>query len=608
MNAYEFIVRMRDYASNTLQRVAQSVGATRRQVDGMDNSMRQAEKTSTFMGNSMNKLKSIIVSVFAVAAIWSFTNKVVEARAEYEKFSAVLTNTFQSADVGSAALNMLTQFATETPFALNELTGAFVKLVNRGFNPTKDELRKMGDLAASQGKGFDQLTEAILDAESGEFERLKEFGVKASKAGDQVSFSFKGITTTVQNNASALRQAILQYGNMTGVANSMDAISKTLGGRISNLGDQWNSFLVAIGGESSGIFAGVIDAVSASLDFLSSHLSDISMWFELLWAMISPVVDSLMSFIQVAFGIDSASTLVAGFANAMSGVLLVVNWLTTGLKAIIDVLTPYADIILVVTAAYYLWNNALLIYNALMLVNPTTWIVLGIMALIMVIGMVIKYTNGWGDSWKHTVNGAKLLWQAYTEYVQANFNTLVNGLMIGINKIKEGWYNFKEAVGMGDSDENQRMLSQIAADTEARKKSISDGYKKMVDTGKAAMNEFSQVGITVDTEGIKKDFKAIQDKFNGGGAKNTGTSAYDNYVAKQGAGGKAGQGGAANGSTDGIVSGGSKITHITVNIEKLQDDTKIYVDSSEKGISQLGDKIQEMILRSVNSVNQMQTG
>jgi hypothetical protein len=602
MNAYEFIVKMRDYASSGLQKVAQSVGITKKEITGMDNSMRQTEKTAGFLSNSMGRLKNVIVSVFAVAAIWGFTNKVMEARAEYEKFSAVLTNTFQSADVGQSALNMLTQFATETPFALNELTGAFVKLVNRGFNPTKNELREMGDLAASQGKGFDQLTEAILDAESGEFERLKEFGIKASKAGDQVSFSFKGVTTTVKNNAGALREAILEYGNMTGVAQSMESISKTLGGRISNLGDQWNSFLVGVGGESNGIFTGVIDILSGALQFLADHLSDISTWFSVLWSLVSPLVDALGKFIQVAFGFSSAGDAVGAFGNIMSAVLLVVDLLSTGLTTIIGWLSPFADSIMIAVGAWTLLN---LVFS----MSPIGWIVLAIMAVIMVIGMVVKYTSGWGESWKHVVTGARLLWDTYVESVKFRWNLLVQGIMIGINKIKEGWYSFKEAVGMGNSDENQKMLAQIAADTEARKKSISDGYKKMVDTGKAAINEFKQVGITVDTDGIKKDFASLQSKFNGAGEKkNTGTGAYDDFVAKNNPEGKKGAGAAPGaGKTDGIVSGGSKITHITVHIDKLQDDTKIYVNNTEQGIQQLGDKVQEMILRAVNSVNQMQT-
>lgn len=611
MNAYEFIIKAKDYASSVLRNVAQSVGMTRRNVDGLDGSMRNVERTSGSLSNSMSKLKGVLASVFAVAAIWSFTNKVIDARAEYEKFNAVLTNTFQSDKVGAAALNMLTDFATKTPFQLNDLTGSFVKLVNRGFAPTMAEMTKLGDLASSQGKGFDQLTEAMLDAQTGEFERLKEFGIKASKSGDKVTLSFKGVTKEVKNNSDAIGEALMQYGQMTGVAGSMESISKTLGGKISNLGDQWNNFLVAVGGESGGIFTGVISILSMGLGFLTDNLPYISEWFSILYSMIEPVVASLFNFIQVAFGITGASDVLGIFGNVMTGVLMIVDWFTTGLNGIVQILSPFATEIIALTAAWWLWNNAIGVYNALMLVNPVTWVVLGIIALIMVIGMVMKYTSGWGESWKHTVNGAKFLWQAYTEYVKANFNTLIQALMIGIDKIKLGWYSFKEAVGMGDSSENQKMIAQINADVEARKKSVSDGYKKMADSAMKAKNEFSQVGITVDTNGIKKDFNALKEKFSGaGGGKDMSTSAYDDYLKKQkGTGLGKGKGeGKDKSKSDSIVSGGSKMTHITINIDKLQDDTKIYVDSTEKGLNNLGEKVQEMLLRAVNSVNQMQTG
>ncbi|AMA48991.1 hypothetical protein AWN65_05690 [Flavobacterium covae] len=593
---------MKDMASSSLQKVAASVGVTKNKIDGMDTSMKKVEKTSSSLGNTMSKLKSQIAAVFAVAAIWSFTNKVVDARAEYEKFNAVLTNTFQSDKVGAAALNMLTDFAAHTPFQLNELTGSFVKLVNRGFNPTMNEMTKLGDLASSQGKSFDQLTEAMLDAQTGEFERLKEFGIKASKSGDKVTLSFKGVTKEVKNNESAIRDALMQYGQMTGVAGSMEAISQTLGGKISNLGDQWNSFLVAVGGESGGIFTAVISILSAGLGFLTEYLPYISEWFNILWTMIEPVVLALGELVKAVFGFTDAGNAMQSFGDIMTWVLVGLDWLTTGLVTVIGWLMPFSDYIY---AGVIAWAALNLVFA----ISPLGWIVMGIMAIIMAIGMIVKYTSGWGESWRHTVNGAKFLWQAYTDYVKANFNTLVNVLMIGIDKIKLGWYKFKDAVGMGDSSENQKMIAQINGDVEARKKSISDGYKKMIDSAKNAKNEFSQVGIKVDTEGIKKDFAGIKNKFNGLGQKDNSTAAYDDYLSKQKGAGKDKAGaGKDKKEKDSIVSGGSKITHITINIEKLQDDTKIYVESTERGLNNLGEKVQEMLLRAVNSVNQMQTG
>lgn len=591
MNAYEYLVKIKDYASSGLRKIAESAGVTDKRLHGV-------ERRSSSLQRNLGGLKRMLITAFATVSIGLFINKTIEARSEYERFQAVLTNTFQSADVGQGALNMLTDFAAKTPFQVNELTDSFVKLVNRGFNPTYNELTKIGDLAASQGKSFGQLTEAILDAETNEFERLKEFGIKASKAGDQVSFSFKGITKTVKNNASEIRAAILEYGGMTGVSNSMAAISKTLGGRISNLKDNWWSFLVAVGGQSGGVFAGFIDLASRGIGFLTEYLPQISMYFKVLWSYIEPVGASLSNFFKQMFGFTDASSVLSGFGDTMLWNLGAVDLLTTGLVTIIDWLTPFADIIGIATGAWWL-------FNAAMYASPLTWIVISIMAIVVAIGFVKKYTSGWADSWQHLVKGLKLSWLTFVNYIKAQFTATVQGLMIGIDKIKLGWYKFKEAVGIGDSSENQKIIADISSGIEKRKQTIKNGYKAMIDTAKKAATEFGKMGITVDKAAMANDFNKLKSKFSGLGQKNEGSSAYDNYLKNKVAKDKANK--KSSLKPDTIVSGGHKQTNIQVTIQKLQDDTKIYVSSAEKGIDQLGEKIQEQILRAVNSINQVQT-
>lgn len=590
MNSYEYIIKMKDYASSHLRKIAASAGVTDKRIAGVD------RRTNALSGSLLG-LKRIMVTAFATASIGLFVNKTIEARSEYERFQAVLTNTFQSAAVGEGALNMITDFAAKTPFQVNELTDSFVKLVNRGFNPTYNELTKIGDLASSQGKSFGQLTEAILDAETNEFERLKEFGIKASKAGDQVSFSFKGITKTVRNNADEIRAAILAYGGMPGVAKSMEAISKTLGGRISNLKDRWNQFLIAVGGQSNSVFTSFIDTMSAGLGFLTDHLPQISTYFKILWSYIEPVITSLWNFQKAAFGFTDASSVLSGFGNTMLTVLGFVDVFTTGLVTIIGWLTPFADIIGVVTGAW-------LAFNLAVAVSPIGWIIIGIMALVTAIGLVTKYTSGWGDNFKFTTDGMKLLLEGFVKSFEYQFDVLVNGMMIGLDMIKRGWYRFKESVGMGDSSENQKMLSEINQSIEKRKKALVDGAKDIANTYKKAANSF---GIEIDTEAIKKDFNSLKNKFSGLGLKKGDSSAYEKWLEEQRKKRNAEKN--KNGVTnpDSIVSGGKKQTNINVTINKLQDDTKIYVSSPEKGINEMGDKIQEMILRAVNSVNQMQT-
>jgi len=598
MNAYEFIIKMRNMVSSQLHQIASELGITSNKAEGLNSKMKNVESTSKSMGDSMGKLKGIIASVFAVAAMVSFTNKVVDARAEYEKYNAVLANTFQDAAVGAAALNMLTEFAAKTPFQLDNLTGSFVKLVNRGITPTYQEMTNLGDLAASQGHDFDQLTEAVLDAGEGQFRMLKQFGIHAESNGKQVELTFKGITKSVAETPEAITKAIESFGALKGVAGGMDMISKTLGGQISNLKDQWNEFLVNVGGQSSGIFNFLIAGIKEGLTFLTDYLPYVSQWFHILWDDLMKWYDAINRVLGAFFGFHTIGSILTTFGNIMTGVLLIVDWFVQG------ALAPLGQFILKIIGAWAIWNGVVAIFNLLMAVNPITWLIIGIIALIMVIGMVSKYTSGWGESWRHVVTGAKLIWQTYTDYVKANFNTVVNALMIGIDKIKLGWYKFKEAIGIGNSTENQKMIAEINNDVEARKKSIVDGYKKMIKSASDAKKEFGQVGVTVDTNGIKRDFQGIKDKFkNVGGTRDMSTSAYDNYLKKQ----QAAKGKKDDDKKDNIVSGGSKITHINITIHKLQDDTKIFVSSAEKGLDNMGEKVQEILLRAVNSVNQMQT-
>jgi hypothetical protein len=209
-----------------------------------------------------------LAGLFAVDKIKDFTQEVFKTTATFQKFEAVLTNTLGSRSEAQKAMKQINDFASSTPFAVEELTESFVKLANAGFKPTTEEMRKLGDLASATGKKFDQLTEAILDAQSFEFERLKEFGIKASQNGDKIAFSFKGVTTEVAKTNDAVRAYILSLGDLKGVSGGMAAISKTLEGQLSNLGDTFDQLKLAVGERFK-------DAFSEALNISSSFLNTI---------------------------------------------------------------------------------------------------------------------------------------------------------------------------------------------------------------------------------------------------------------------------------------------------------------------------------------------
>lgn len=245
-------------------------------AEQMDESFKQTEKSADSFSKATKKLGSIISAAFAADALIGFAQNVISTTAEFQKMQAVLTNTLGSSSAAQVAMSQITDFASQTPFAVNELTESFVKLANRGFVPTTAQLRSLGDLASSTGKSFDQLTEAALDAMTGEFERLKEFGIRATSEGDKVQFTFKGVTTEVQKTDEAIKDYILSLGNAEGVSGAMAGISETVGGKISNLGDNFTQLYKVIGDQSSGLIAGVLDLSNALLSKLVTAFDSVN--------------------------------------------------------------------------------------------------------------------------------------------------------------------------------------------------------------------------------------------------------------------------------------------------------------------------------------------
>jgi len=253
-----------------LKEFNKSMTELKSEVNDVNKSISQSNdetvKSTKKMGSAFSEVGKTMAAVFTVDLLVNLGKKILDTTVEFQKMEAVLTTALGSNSAAKAAMDQIVNFASSTPFQVNELTDAFVKLSNRGFVPTMDEMRRMGDLASSVGKSFDQLTEAILDAQSGEFERLKEFGIKASQQGDVVQFTFKGITTEVQKSDKAIQEYLLGLGNLEGVAGSMEAISKTTGGQISNLEDNITQLFKNIGDSSSGFINNSIKALNNFVD------------------------------------------------------------------------------------------------------------------------------------------------------------------------------------------------------------------------------------------------------------------------------------------------------------------------------------------------------
>lgn len=212
------------------------------------------------VGGAGSLVSSFLPQVAGAISIASLGNQIFEVTKKFEGYTQTLKNAYGSSTKAQGAFDKIQKFAAVTPYGVDELTASFIKLKNRGFDPTTAEMTKMGDLASSQGKSMDQYVEALLDAQTGEYERLKEFGIKAKTTGDMVTFSFKGVEKQVKKtDQEAIRNAIISFGELKGVVGGMAGQATTLEGKLSNMGDTWDSIMYNMGKSGKGLLSDMID-------------------------------------------------------------------------------------------------------------------------------------------------------------------------------------------------------------------------------------------------------------------------------------------------------------------------------------------------------------
>lgn len=219
-----------------------------KQLDTLGKKGQSAEKATDGFAASLKRLAGPLLTVATATAGF---NKLVEVTRQFDVLNAGLQTATGSAENAAVAFEAIQEFATTTPYDLAQATDAFTKLVNYGLTPSEEALKSYGDTASAMGKDLEQMVEAVADATTGEFERLKSFGIKARTEGDNISFTFRGVKTTVQNNAKAIEEYLIKLGQLN-FAGAMEKRMATLDGAISNLGDQWDVLFLTISQQGIG--------------------------------------------------------------------------------------------------------------------------------------------------------------------------------------------------------------------------------------------------------------------------------------------------------------------------------------------------------------------
>ncbi len=173
-------------------------------------------------------------------------SSIFSANTTFEKLSASLKTVTGSTKAAQEAFSLIEKFAINTPYQLNEIVEAFIRLKALGLDPSEEALTSYGNTASAFSKNMIDFVEAVADATVGEFERLKSFGIKANSLTDEVKFTFAGVTTTVKKNAADIEKYLRSLGDVN-FAGAMDEQMKTMNGVLSNIEDSFEKIYRQIG-------------------------------------------------------------------------------------------------------------------------------------------------------------------------------------------------------------------------------------------------------------------------------------------------------------------------------------------------------------------------
>ena len=230
-------------------------------VTATDKTGQALSKIDKKLGNIDNKAGSVTKALGAAgAAALAFTSSgilsgMVKQYTAFEKYNTVLATYLGSQGKANAEMKRLQQLANALPQDLNDITQAFVLFTSRGIDTTSKSLTAFSNIATANGKSLTQLGEAVADALTGEFERMKEFGIKVSKENGKFVADIGNGNKMVANSAKELMDQLRALGEEGGkFGNAAKNNANTLAQSFSNLTGAVMESSVAFGsGAKSGL-------------------------------------------------------------------------------------------------------------------------------------------------------------------------------------------------------------------------------------------------------------------------------------------------------------------------------------------------------------------
>jgi len=219
---------------------------------GFQNSLKKSRGGSrTFTTGLKNIAASALGVTAGIASVGIAIRKFVQDISKMQTMTIQLETATGSADKAKVKFKELVETASMLPVSIQDVTRAFIKLQNMGLEPTRNTIVSFTNTASALGKTLQQFVEAVADAGTREFERLKEFGIMTRNEGENIRFIFQKNETVVKNTTSNIVKYLTALGNHE-FAGAAEKQMQTIQGAANNLGDAIFQLNTALGEDFGG--------------------------------------------------------------------------------------------------------------------------------------------------------------------------------------------------------------------------------------------------------------------------------------------------------------------------------------------------------------------
>ena len=206
----------------------------------------KVQKDLRGMQSSLGAVTKMAAGLVAALGFSRLASSTVNTIRKFQDLNATLKTIQGSASAAAISMDMIRKFTAGTTFQLDEVSQAFIILRNAGLQPTKGMMTDLGNIAAGMGQRIDSVAKAVFNATTGEFEMMKQLGIKVKKEGDNITAIFRGVETKMKFNTENILNYLRTIGKEE-FAGAIEDRATTLTGAFSNLMDMTDEFQVAIG-------------------------------------------------------------------------------------------------------------------------------------------------------------------------------------------------------------------------------------------------------------------------------------------------------------------------------------------------------------------------